>query len=51
MQENCIETWGFQVQTMIVSLTKNYYGYKITKDSNELAFSIVLLLMLKVFTL
>ena len=36
---------------MIVSLTKNYYGFKITKDINELTLPIVLLLMMKLFTL
>ena len=48
MQENCIEISGFQAQTMIVSLMKNYSGYKITNNCNKFISPIVLLLMLKV---
>ena len=51
MQENCIEISGFQAQTMIFSLMKNYSGYKITNNCNKFILPIVLLLMLKVFSL
>ena len=51
MQENCIEISGFQAQTMIVSLMKNYSGYKIKNNCNKFMSPIVLLLMLKVFSL
>ena len=46
MQENCIEISVFQAQTMIVSLMKNYSGYKITNNCSKFMSPIVLLLML-----
>ena len=37
--------------SMIFSLMKNYSGYKVTKNCNKATLPIVLLLILKVFSL
>ena len=51
MQGNCREIMVFLAQTMIVSLMNNYSGYNVTNNCNKFTLPIVLLLILKVFSL